>query len=359
MYRRQLLQALNAVGASIILPCSEFYGEGQPVITPPSTAPLVAPGRLVELSGAGWDIPKVGIVAIGRLGSAIMSELAGRLPYLRLSIAIDTDLASLNKVNAERKILVDNGNGPPADPHTTRLLAQYSNSEITEALAGLDMVFLVADMGGEAVSGMALLVAQILREQGILTLAFAGMPSSFDLQEHQQIAQTGIQELRRHVDALLPFYGGSTAQAAAKSASFSSISRPAALAFSQLWQAVLNPVCRRGLVSIDFDDLKHLILGHEGDCAFGFGSASASEDAVRAAIHHPLLRQHRLQQAAAVLITVRANADVLKLGVSTNALRSIRKQLPQDPWITFGAHHDDTRGDEISVSVFASGIRDA
>ena len=359
MYRRQFLQSLNAAGASIILPGSEFYGEGLSVITPPNTAPLVAPGSLVELADNGWDIPKVGIVAIGGLGNAILSDLAGRLPYLALSIAIDTDLTSLNQVKADRKILMGNGNPLPLDCHAARLLVQSVLPEIADAVVGLDMVFFVAGMGGAVGSGIAPIVAQILREQDILTLAFASLPSSFDKQEHQQIAQTGIQELRRHVDALLPFYSGNIAQVAVENASFTSIPSRAALAFDQLWQGIMNPVCKPGLVNIDFDDLKHLILGHEGDCAFGFGSAYSAEAAALTAIDYPLLGQHRLQRAAAVLMTVRASTGVLKLGVSTSAIRSIRKQLTQDPWIIYGAYHDDTLGDEISVSVLANGIRGA
>jgi cell division protein FtsZ len=359
MHRRQLLLALNVVGAGILLPGSEFYGGGVSVITPPNTAPPVSHGSLVKLADSSWDIPKVGIVAIGGLGCTILSNLAGRLPYLGPSIAIDTDVGSLNQVKADRKIRVCGGKSFPLDPRATRLLVQSSISEITDAVAGLDMVFLVVGMGGSAGSGIAPLVAQILREHDILTLAFTSLPSSSDKQQRQQIAQTAIRKMQPHVDALLPFYNGNMAQVAVENASFTSVSTQAALTFDQLWQGVLNPVCRPGLVNVDFDDLKHLVLSHKGDCAFGFGSESSAEAAALTAIDHPLLGLHRLQRAAAILMTVRAPAGVLKLGVSTSAMRSIRKQLPQDPWIICAAHHHDTRGDEILVSVLASGIQGA
>lgn len=359
MHRRRLLQALNAIGTGIILPGSEFYGEGVSVITPPNTTPLVAPESLVKLADNSWDIPKVGIVAIGGIGCAILSDLAGRLPYLGLSIAISTDAGSLNQVKADRKIRVGDGKSFPLDSHAARLRVQSSISEITDAVAGLDMVFLVVGIGGAAGSGIAPLVAQILREHGILTLAFASLPSSSGKQQSQQIVQTAIRKIQRHVDALLPFYNRSMAQVVGENASLAPVSTKAALAFDQLWQVVLNPVCRPGLVNVDFDDLKHLVLSHEGDCAFGFGSASSAEAAALTAIDHPLLGQHRLKRAAAILMTVRAPTGVMKLGVSLSAMRSIRKQLPQDPWIVYAAYHDDTRGDGISVSVLASGIRRA
>ena len=359
MYRRQFLQSLHVMGANIILPSSELSGEDGSVITPSDAPVLVAPGKVVEGDAGVWDIPKVGIVAIGGLGIVILNDIEGRLPYVGRSIAIDTDVRSLRRVKADCKIRVGDARDLPRDHHGVRLVAKSSIHEIADAVTGLDMVFLVVGMGGGAGSGIARIVAKILREQNIFTLVFASLPSTFENQQRWQIAETDIRELRSHVDALLPFYNGNMAQVAVENASFTSVSTQAALAFDQLWQGVLNPVCRPGLVNVDLDDLKHLVLSHEGDCAFGFGSASSAEAAALTAIDHPLLGQHRLQRAAAILMTVRAPTGVLKLGILTSAMRSIRKQLRQDPWIIYGAHHDDTLGDEISVSVLASGIRGA
>lgn len=350
MYRRQFLQTLNAAG--IVLPASAFYGEGASVLTPTSA---------VELAGSDWDIPKVGVVAVGGQGCAILSELAGRLPYLELSIAIDTDVGSLLRVKADRKLLVGDGKALTLNSHAARRLAQSSSPEIADAVAGLDMVLLLTGMGGAAGSGIAPLVAQMLHGQDILTLAFATLPSSFESQQRQQNTQTGIHELRVHVNALLPFAHGNNVRAAGKGASFTSVSSHAALAFEQLWRGILNPVCRPGWVNIDFEDLRHLVLSHEGDCAFGFGSARGVGGAAAAALHaidHPLLGQHRLQRASALLMAVRASRQVFQSGDSMAAMRSIRKQLSQDPWIIYGAYHDDTLDNEITVSILASGIRE-
>ena len=352
MYRRQFLQTLNAFGAGIVLPASAFYGEGASVLTPTSA---------VEVAGSDWDIPKVGVVAVGGQGCAILSELAGRLPYLGLSIAIDTDVASLLRVEADRKVLVGDGKALPLNSHAARRLAQSSTPEIAEAVADLDMVLLVTGMGGAAGSAIAPLVAQILRGQNIVTLAFATLPSSFESQKRQQNAQTGIRELGVHVNALLPFSHGNIVRVAGKGTSFTSVSSQAALAFEQLWLGILNPVCRPGWVNIDFEDLRHIILSHEGDCAFGFGSASGvngAEAATRKAIDHPLLGQHRLQRASALLVAVRASRQVLQSGGTMATMRNIREQLSQDLWIIYGAYHDDTLDNEITVSVLASGIRE-
>lgn len=351
MYRRRFLQTLNAFGAGIVLPASAFYGEGASVLTPTSA---------VEVAGSDWAIPKVGVVAVGGQGCAILNELAGRLPYLGLSIAIDTDVGSLLRVKADRKVLVGDGKAPPLNSHAARLLAQSSTPEIADAVAGLDMVLLVAGMGGATGSGIAPLVAQILHGQDSLTLAFATLPSSFESQKREQNAQTGIRELSVHANALLPVSHGNIGRVAGEDASFTSISSQAALAFEQLWRGILNPVCRPAWVNIDFEDLRHDILSHEGDCAFGFGSASGVDGAALAALHaidHPLLGQHRLQRASAALIAVRASRQAFISQESRYALKSIRSQLSPDAWVIYGAYHDDTLGNEITVSVLASGIR--
>ena len=256
MHRRQFLQTLNAMGASVILPASAFYDEGPSVITPITTQPLIAPANAVEVDGNDWDIPKVGVVAVGGLGGAILSDLAGRLPYVNRTIAIDTDANSLHRAMADRKILAGDGKALPLDSPVARRLARSSMPEIANAVAGLDMVLLVAGMGGADGSGISPMVAQMLREQDILTLAFATSPFDFESQQRKQNAQTGIRELRLHVNALLPFSKGNIRLFTGQNDLFNSVSSQATLAFNQFWQGILNPVCRPGWISIDFEDLK-------------------------------------------------------------------------------------------------------
>ena len=362
MHRRQFLQTLNAMGASALLPASVFYDKASSALTPASTQPLVAPTNAVEVADSGWDIPKVGVVAVGGLATAILGKLAGRLPYLGLSIAIDTDVHSLHRVKADRKLLLGDGKAPYLNPHAAHLAAQLSIQEIADALAGLDMVLLLAGMGGAAGAGIAPIVARILREQNILTLAFATLPFSFESQRRQQIAQAGIRELGVHVNALLPFPNETIAQVAGADASFASVSSQAPLAFNQLYRGILNPVCRPGWVNIDFEDLSHILLSQKGDCAFGFGSASGMDGAAAAtrnAIDHPLLGQHRLRRASAALVAMTAPPGFLMARDSKIALNSVRKLLPQDAHVIYGTAYDDNPGNEMTVSVLASGIRES
>ena len=179
------------MGASALLPASAFYDKASSALTPASTQLLVPPTDAVKVADSGWDIPKVGVVAVGGPGTAIVGKLAGRPPYLGLSIAIDIDIHSLHRVKADRKLLLDDGKDLYLNPHAARLAAQLSIDEIADALAGLDMVFLVAGMGGAAGTGIAPIVARILCEQKILALAFTTLPFSFESQRRQRIAQAG------------------------------------------------------------------------------------------------------------------------------------------------------------------------
>lgn len=108
-----------------VLPASAFYGEGASVITPTTTQPLIAPANAVEVDGSDWDIPKVGIVAVGGLGGAILNELTVRLPHLSRSIAINTDGKLLHRVKADRKILVGDGKALPPDHHAARAACTF------------------------------------------------------------------------------------------------------------------------------------------------------------------------------------------------------------------------------------------
>ena len=246
MYRRRFLQTLNLMGTSLILPQSEGYDERSSIVLPTTTQPLIAPTYAVEDAAEGWDIPKVGVMAVGGLGGTILNDLAGRLPYLTRAIAINTDVASLQWVKADRKILVGDRKPQPHHPHAPWVLAQSYLLEIADAIAGLDMVFLVADMGDAVGSGISPTVAQMLREQDILTLAFATWPLNFNSQHRRRHAQTSIRELQDHVNLLLKFPDGNIERVGEKNASFKSVTNQAALAFEQLWRGILNPICRPG-----------------------------------------------------------------------------------------------------------------
>lgn len=364
MHRRQFLQILNAMGASFVLPASAFYDEGPSVTTSTTTQPLVELENTAELADSGWDIPKVGIVSVGGIGGTCLPRLGyltQSLPYLNRTIAIDTSGIELSLMEADRKVLVGDGK-TLLNAHAAGLLAPSTSHEIADAVAGLDMVLLVVGMGGNTGTRIAPIVAQVLRNQGILTLGFVVMPSNCEGQPRQQIAQAGIRKLRPHVNALIPFFNNDIAPEAKQVRWLSAAAQQAPQAFIQLCRNIMDPFCGPSLVNIDFEDLRHIILSQEGDCAFGFGSASGMDGAAAAALHaidHPLLGQSRLQRASAALVAIAAPPKTLTLRDSRNAMNSVRNLLPKDAYIIYGASYDASLENEIVVSVLANGIQEA
>jgi cell division protein FtsZ len=363
MDRRQFLQTLNANGMGAILPASAFVKGITAGNTQLALPRLVADKKVAEEAGSAWDIPKFGLVSVGGIGGTCLPtscDPAQSLPYLNRTVAVDTDGIELRFMNANRKALVGDGR-TLLNPHTAGLLARSAGNQIADAVAGLDMVLLIAGMGGATGSVVAPIVGQVLREQGILTLAFAVMPFECEGAQRKQIAHAGVRELQPHVDAVIPFFNNHFDPDAKKVRWLSASAQQAPLAFIEVCRNIMNPVCRPGLVNIDFEDLRHNILSQGGGCAFGFGSAIGTDGAATAtlnAIDHPLLGRGRLQRASAVLVAIAAPQQFLKLQDSKTALNSIRKQIPRDAYVIYGSNYDDNLGNEITVSILANGIRE-
>ena len=344
MDRRQFLQTLNASGMGAILPASAI-------------PPLVTQTAVVEEVGTAWSIPKMGIVSVGTVGGTCLPTTGDRnrsLPYLSRTIAVDTCGIELHFMNADHKVLLGDCK-TLLNPHTARLLGQSAGNVIADAFFGLDLVLLVAGMGGATGTGIAPIVAQVLREQGIHTLAFAVMPFECEGVQRQQIAQTGILELRSHVDALIPFFNVGPD---AKKIRWQSVAaRQAKDAFMEVCQSIMNAVCRPGWVNIDFETLQHIMSNQGGECAFGFGSAKDARDAAKAAINNPLLGQGRLQRASAALIAIEAPQQFLQIQDSWTVLNSVRAQMSRNADVLFATTYDEDLNQEITVSILANGIR--
>ena len=346
MDRRQFLQTLNANGIGAILPTSAM-------------PPLVAQTAVVEEIGTPWNIPKIGIVSVGAVGASCLPTSGDRvrsLPHLNRTVAVGTCGAELYGINAGRKVLLGDSK-TLLNPHSAELSIQSDCNLIAAAVAGLDMVLLVAGMADATDTGVAPTIAQVLRAQGIHTLAFAVMPFDNEGPLRQQTAQAGVRDLRPHVDALIPFVTNDFDPDTQKSWWQLAAARQAPLAFMEVCRNVMNPLCRPGWVNVDFQDSRHVILNQEGECTLGFGSAKDALGAATAAIEHPLLGRGRLERASSALISINAPQQFLQLKDSWTVLNSVRKQMPKDAYVVFGTTYDEFLGRKIAVSILANGIR--
>jgi len=322
---------------------------------------LIAPAHGVEALRCGWDYPKIGMIAVGGISRSILGDLAMELPYLRRTIAIDTDLDALKQIKADRNIWLGHTAVPSQGPQSARLLAQSAIPEIIQAVSGLDMVMLAVGLGGATGTEVAPVVAQVLREQNVLTLGFVISPFSFESQQRLQNARRGRSELASQLNALIPISNGEVEQCVDPGVMLSDVLDMAPMAAIQLARSITNSVARPDVsVSIDFEDLRHFILGQKGVCAFGFSSASGdlgAEVAVRQAIDHPFLGIGRLQKASAALVSIEAAAGGLYLRDSKNIMFQVRSHLPPDADVFYSCvSTPPLDGSDFRVSILASGI---
>jgi cell division protein FtsZ len=220
MERRNFLHNLGALGVGVMLPAS-------------------VRNRL-----------RVGVVGVGGAGGNVISYLTERISSPCRSLAINTHAGALHRSNADRKILVCDIPDEPIrsnDPRrlvrlAVRYFARTEISEISEAVAGLDMVLLVAGMGGLAGTEISPIVAQVLREQNIFTLGFPILPFDFEGQTRNKIALQGAAELGQHVHCLFPIFNDTFAKAAGESATMDDVFSQASLAILQHYQRVRGAV---------------------------------------------------------------------------------------------------------------------
>lgn len=363
MDRRQFIQTLNALSVGSAAPAMALAKPQQTVIVANATA--TEPISAGEASLVDCDRTKIGVIAIGGISRSILRNLHNRLTYPFRTIAIDTDADSLQRVSADRKIWVGCGPVRERDPHGVRILSNAVVPEIADAVAGLDLILLMAGMGGGAGTGISPVVAKVLRQQKILTLCVAVAPFDFEGEKRQKAAQLGIHDLGTHGHALIPIRNSDMALVVDQNGGVDSAMAHAPLAFIQICRSITNSMAPQPdyLGGVDFHDLKRHILSPVGHGAFGFGSASGIHHGVQAAtelaINHPFLGQRRLQQASAVLVAVEASPGLLFLRDSKDVSSRIRSVLPPNSSVLYSnVYTKPDDGHDFRVSILASGIQE-
>lgn len=357
MLRRLFLQSLYTVGDVFMPPASAFGTQDSSCAT--------ANSRPIHNFHATplWadDIPKIGLVAVGSINSVIFTNLHRDIPYLSSRIAIDSCEISLREIRTNFKVQVGYGRCVPVNADEAKLHAQDVIPEIVKVVSCLDIVLLVVEMNDISGAGIAQVVAQVLREQKILTLAVSAMPSYYDAMSHRekQIAHNGVEQLRKQVDALIHLSSNDIERAAGPNAPHSSLMNQFPLAFIQLSRSITNSVCKHEEVGIDLDDLRKM-LNEKGECAFGFASATLSEGAqagANRAVNHTFLGCDRLSAASAVLVSIESPKQALLLREAKALVSRIRGEMASGaPLLYASTTNTDSMG-KFEVSILASGIR--
>jgi cell division protein FtsZ len=275
-------------------------------------------------------------------------------------IAVNTDAQALAMCDADVKIHIGSsitkGLGAGADPKVGRESAEESREDLKEAVRGADMVFVTAGEGGGTGTGAAPVIAQIAREQGALTVGVVTKPFSFEGRQRMARADDGIEDLRKHVDSVIVIPNERLIEVVDRRTSIIDAFRMADDVLRQGVQGITDLITVPGLINLDFADVR-AVMANAGPSLMGIGTASGENraaEAARAAISSPLL-ETTVSGATGVLLNITGPSD-LGLFEIDEAAGIIRGAAADDCQIIFGAVIDDASGDEVRVTVIATGF---
>ena len=275
-------------------------------------------------------------------------------------ISVNTDRQALQESKAGAKIQIGEkitrGLGAGANPDIGAQSAEESKAEIAEVLRGADMVFVTAGMGGGTGTGAAPIVAAAAKEMGILTIGVVTKPFTFEGKKRLSQAERGIESLKGKVDTLVVIPNDKLLQIIDRKTSIVDAFKMADDVLRQGVQGISDLIAVPGLVNLDFADVKTIML-NTGMAHMGIGMASGenrAEDAAKQAIQSPLL-ETSIEGARGVIINITGGPDLGLHEVNT-AAELVQRSVDPEANIIFGAVIDENMGDDISITVIATGF---
>jgi cell division protein FtsZ len=277
-------------------------------------------------------------------------------------IAANTDVQALKSSQAPVKlqlgVRLTSGLGAGANPDVGRRAALEDSEKIIEALEGADMVFVTAGLGGGTGTGAAPVIASLASEMGILTVAVITRPFAFEGKRRLQQAERGLKELLESVDTMIVI-PNEKLLAVAKDAGFFESFRIADDVLRQGVQGISDIITIPGIINRDFADVKTTMAGM-GHAVMGTAVRSGENraiEAAQAAMASPLLEAGAIDGARGILINITGSSS-LKLSEVNEASSLIQSAAHEDANIIFGAVQDESMGDEVKITVIATGFRD-
>jgi cell division protein FtsZ len=276
-------------------------------------------------------------------------------------IAANTDAQALASNPAPTRVLlgprVTRGFGCGGDPMRGREAADESRRELAEALAGADMVFLTAGMGGGTGTGSIPVAAEIAREQGAVTIAIVTTPFSFEMGRRQKNASEGLERLRQHTHTLISIPNDRLLYVAPRNLPMEQAFHLADDVLRQAVQGITELITEPGLINVDFAHVRRLILlGGGALMSIGHGQGEAKAvQALEQALHHPLLEDVSLCSAAGVIANFSGGQDLSLFDVQT-ALSSLQERTGAQTEIVFGVINDEDMDGKAQVILMITGL---
>ena len=304
---------------------------------------------------------KIKVIGVGGAGgNAINNMIASSLQGVKF-IAANTDSQALEISRAPVKIQMGQklteGLGAGANPQIGRDAALESEDALREALSGSHMVFITAGFGGGTGTGAAPVIAEICKDLGALTVAVVTKPFAFEGKKRTHLADEGLENLKKVVDTAITIPNDRLRGLAPRNAKLMEMFLKADEILLHSVKGITDLIMMPGLVNLDFADVK-TTMSKAGMAIMGIGIASGENRSVEAAeraMSHPLLEDIPIAGAKGVLMNITSNSD-MEFEEVAEASERIHAEVGDDADIFWGTSIDDSLGDEMRVTVLATGI---
>ncbi|NOY68484.1 MAG: cell division protein FtsZ [Deltaproteobacteria bacterium] len=308
------------------------------------------------------SVAKIIVIGVGGGGgNAINNMIEAGLAGVKF-IAANTDAQDLANSKANTKIQLGErlteGLGAGADPNAGRDAALESADLIREALRDAHMVFIAAGLGGGTGTGAAPVIAEIAKDLGALTVAVVTRPFKFEGMKRSRQGEEGVKNMREKADTVITIPNDRLRGLAKKNTRLIDIFKMADEILHDSVKGITDLIMNPGLINLDFKDVK-TVMSKKGMAIMGIGSASGENRAIEAAekaISHPLLEDVSIAGAQKVLMNITCNSD-LTMEETMEASERISSEIgDEEVEIIWGTAVDETIGDEMRVTVIATGI---
>jgi cell division protein FtsZ len=304
---------------------------------------------------------RIRVVGVGGSGKNAVNHMVDEKVRGVDFININTDAQDLHHSQAKKKIHIGKnltrGLGAGMNPDIGRRASEETKEEIQQAIKGSDMVFITCGMGGGTGTGAAPVVAKVSKEMGALTVAVVTKPFNFEGQQRMRLAEQGLDELRKEVDALIVIPNDRILATVAKDTTLKAAFAACDDILKQAVEGISDLITHPGIINVDFADIR-AVMENAGSALMGIGVASGENRAAvaaRAAVSSPLL-ELSINGAKGVLFAIAGGDDLGMLEVH-EAAKIITESVDQNAKIIFGAIRDDKlKKGEVRVTVIATGF---
>ncbi|PIE56024.1 MAG: cell division protein FtsZ [Desulfobulbus propionicus] len=294
-------------------------------------------------------------------GNAINTMVESGLSGVEF-ITANTDLHALENSRADIRVQlgpgITKGMGAGANPEMGRESAQESYEDLQRIIKSADMVFITAGMGGGTGTGAAPVIAQISKEAGALTVAVVTKPFYFEGKHRMRNAEAGWESLKQYVDTIITIPNDRLLSLMQKNSTFVDMMKKVDMVLLQAVKGIADLINSPGFMNVDFADLK-TVMKEVGPAIMGSGSASGEKrasEATRRAIDNQLLEDVGIDGARGVLVNISASRETLTMDEYMEASTLVHDKVHEDANVILGTHFDESLGDELRVTVIATGI---